>query len=616
MIPNRIITVAALCWGLAISLIAQDGEWILPKPNLDSLTRADAKMDYQRFAAPFALDIPSSAGKWVTNNGVNGVWELNISMPTAKGLAIFLDAIDLPNGSTLTVNNAQGSQGPYSSSDVSAQGRLFTGFLPGSNITLIYKGVVFESEETPFHIWRVDYAYRADLFQPKSSASSLNFGNSNACQINVNCPEGDGYDDERNGVARVIAVSAEGSFYCSGSLMNNTAEDGRPLFLTGYHCQAGLTPLYDLWRFDFGYRAPTCNNPVNEPVFTAYSGALYRAGREESDFLLLEIVDPDFNGINHYFNGWNRADEDVNGVAVGIHHPVGDIQKVSTSTFTGLTIWGNSIEWESITTPPDHHLRMVVDEGSAQEGSSGSPIFDTEGRVRGQLHGGNVSCPGSNVLFYGRIFQSWTGGQTAETRLSDWLDPLGLEPVQLDGSYLTGNGLGRILRGNVNWLGQPIEGARLIFNWGSSIDTLFTDENGDYEAIRPENTTSVNIATFYEEGNDRFGVNITDIIALRRHLLGLDTLDARALVAADVTNNGMESIGDIVRMSNVILSLSDWIDRPNWLIYPSILDISQLPANIFGPFNINIANPDAGIITINFEVSKNGDVNDNVFGSD
>lgn len=612
MIPNKKILTAILWW-CSFVLLAQAGTIQLTTPSKTELARADAQLENQRFAAPIPLDLtPAEAGSWLSHNGINGIWQLTVEVPNALGLALYLDQIDLPAGAELSLKNSVGTHGPFRARDVSALGRLFTGFLPGNSVQLLYRGTVFADDDLPFHIWRADFAYRADLFSPQSQLA-LNFGGSNDCQVNANCPTGAGWEDEKSAVARVIAVAEEGAFYCSGSLVNNTAEDGRPLFLTAYHCQENVVALYDLWRFDFGYTSVDCSDPVNEPLFTAYNGSLFRAGREASDFLLLEIVDPDFDATTHYFNGWDRTDGNVAEVAFGFHHPVGDIQKLITSTFTGLNVFANSISWENIVTPANHHLRLVASEGTAEIGSSGSPIFDANQRIRGQLHGGNISCPGSTVLFYGRIFQSWTGEGSIDNRLSDWLDPLGIEPDFLDGATLMGNGLGRILRGNVHWNEQPVEGARLIFNWGSTIDTVFSDAAGNYQVARPLAAGSVNISTFYDFGNELAGVNVTDIIALRRHILGLEFLNDRKLVAADVNNTGTETVGDIVRISQVILAITDWQDRPNWLVYPSLLDISGLPANIFGPFDITIPNPDAGIITLDFEVSKNGDVNDNVF---
>ncbi|MGO4776418.1 proprotein convertase P-domain-containing protein, partial [Lysobacter sp. 2RAB21] len=63
--------------------------------------------------------------------------------------------------------------------------------------------------------------------------------------------------------------------------------------------------------------------------------------------------------------------------------------------------------------------------GVTEPGSSGSPLYSPEKRVIGQLHGGPSSCSATGADrsdYYGRVFTSWTGGGTASTRLSNWLD--------------------------------------------------------------------------------------------------------------------------------------------------------------------------------------------------
>lgn len=621
MIPYRTflaaLLIALLNFGISPGLTAQSKVIELPPPDRAALDRFDGTHENQRFAAPLTLDLGPADGEWVIQHPTSARWELKLSVPTALGLALYLDRIDLPPGGQLRLENSAGIRGPFTSRDLSHRGRLFTGFLPGETITLIYEGPFFAAEQPAFHIWRADFAYRHDLFAPRTSAlAALDFGASNDCHLNANCPEGDGFANEKSAVARIIAVAEEGSFYCSGSLVNNTAQDGRPLLLTAYHCQENVTALYDLWRFDFGYRSTQCSTPGGPPSFVSYDGSIYRSGREESDFLLLEIVDPDFNQADHYFNGWDRSEAAAPGNLRVFHHPQGDIQKVSTTTSAGAFVWNNDIVWENIVTPAEHHLRISVLEGSAESGSSGGPLFDGAGRIRGQMHGGNVTCPGSAILYFGHLFRSWTGGDTPDTRLSDWLDPLGTDQLTLDGATHPGNGPGRILRGTARWLGQDrIADVRFIFNWPNApADTVFTDTDGYFEVVRPAGATSVTIATNYEDGDDRTGINILDIISVRRHILGLDTLEATQLVAADVTNNGNESVGDIIEISRVILSIHDWLNRPNWLVYPALINIEDgLPVGIFGPFDITIANPDDGIITLDFVVSKNGDVDGSVY---
>lgn len=581
----------------------------------ESPTASTSFADDRLFAAPLALDLSTLVvGEWQFNNGINGRWELNISLPGTAGLSVFLDELNLPMGGEVFLEGEEIVDGKrrtiqsqrWSQSNATAAGRLHTGFLPGESVTLVYEGPIFSPERPAFRLWRIDHVVRPDLFDPQLRPKD--FGESNDCQVNANCPAGDGWDSEKSGTARIIVIVEEGSGYCSGNLLNNTAEDGRPFFLTGYHCQYNFTPLYDLWRFDFGYRSAGCDDPGSEPDFVSYQGAILRSGTRDNDFLLLELADPDFDVAMHYFAGWDRNDGAVSGELFAFHHPMGDIQKMGRAN--GMNVLNGSIDWDGgFTTPAQHHFRMEYDLGTFEVGSSGSAVFDENRRVRGQLSGGNPSCPGTTEAFIGRLHLSWTGGGTVDTRLSDWLDPLGLNPMTLDGNTLMGNTGGRIMRGKATFNGSVLPGVRLVFNWGSQRDTIFTDSRGEYTVTRPEDAESVSISTRYESASNLNGVNVIDIVAIRRHILALDTLSALELVAADVNNTGGETTGDIVEISQVILGNRNWTDRPNWFVFPSLLSLDPLPTNAFGPFGVTINNPDAGVITFDFIALKNGDVN-------
>jgi len=64
--------------------------------------------------------------------------------------------------------------------------------------------------------------------------------------------------------------------------------------------------------------------------------------------------------------------------------------------------------------------------GVTEGGSSGSPLFDHNGRIVGQLSGGSSACVGTNGNsspdFYGRMDINWEFANTPETRLKEWLE--------------------------------------------------------------------------------------------------------------------------------------------------------------------------------------------------
>ncbi|MEM7571895.1 MAG: dockerin type I repeat-containing protein [Bacteroidota bacterium] len=604
---------AALLLGLP--LVAQLPSIQLPALATEALLIEDNLAGATRFAA--AQQLPSNLleqGSW-TSLGQSpatvpqGQWEIKLEVSQSPGLGLFLDQVYLSPGASLEWRSKTAPARRWQQADVNEQGQLFLGFVKAESGRLIYRGPYFETDNPPFHLWRLDQIFRPDLFA-NGEIAARDFGESNECEIDANCPTGDGWDQEKSNNARIIVVVEEGTGYCSGNLMNNTAENGRPLLLSGFHCFDGFTPLYNLWRFDFEFRYANCGstNPF-QPDFISYTGATYLAGRRENDFLLLQITDASFDDRFHYFAGWDRSDGDVSGDLIVFHHPMGDVQALAAGN--GMTIFPNTISWDNgVITPPSHHFRFDLAEGTSEVGSSGSAVFDDQRRVRGHINGGQVNCPGSSFLWIGRLQQAWTGGGAPSTRLSDWLDPLQLDTLQWDGNMLAGNTNGRILRGNCLNGEVPVENIAIYCNWSTGeMDTVYTDERGFYTLPRPATASSVVISGAYPEGGVIDGVDVLDAVAMRRHVLGQDTLSPLALLAADCNNSGSLTINDNLRLTQAILGLNEWVERPSWMVVPNLIPLEPGPVNPWQPVSINISNPNAVIAELDFYVIKNGDPN-------
>ncbi len=266
------------------------------------------------------------------------------------------------------------------------------------------------------------------------------FGTSDFCEVNINCPEGSSFQQEKQGIARILVKQGSGLFYCTGSLINNTRRDLMPLFLTANHCgKTSSAADYERWVFYFNYEAEGCENPLTEPESFALTGAtlLASAGNETadgSDFKLLKLITDVPSQINPYFNGWSRLGITSSGVS--IHHPDGDIKKVSTYTEKPLsTSYGGGSE-----SPDEKYWRVkwaatATAHGVTEGGSSGSPLFDADGYIVGALTGGLATCDNANAPdYYGKISYSWnSNGTEPEFQLQPWLDPLNSGTEKLGG---------------------------------------------------------------------------------------------------------------------------------------------------------------------------------------
>ena len=387
------------------------------EPNIEALKAEDALVDGTgtapwRFGWNNYTNLhTSNAGTWTSLPNGDRIWHLVIECENALTINLTFEQTVIPEGNQLYVFNPQKDiiLGNFTANHL-FEGQLGTELVPG-NQTIVEYFVPKNNAQGHIQIATVTHGYRSAIdFQEKA------FGSSGTCNRNVNCTEGLPWTLERN--AAVMLVSGSNGF-CSGSLVNNTLNDSKPYVLTADHCYSNPAS----WIFRFNWQSADCNNPASSPTFQSLSGAVLRARASASDFCLVEITGGLTGGTvpasyTPYFSGWDHSGNTPTS-AVGIHHPSGDIKKISFENQALISTTFGSC-------PPNSHWGVTYwDSGVTEGGSSGSPLYDQNHRIIGQLHGGASACGAANLSDeYGKFSVSWEpAGSNTTNQLKCWLDP-------------------------------------------------------------------------------------------------------------------------------------------------------------------------------------------------
>jgi PKD repeat protein len=400
----------------------------------DSINDAN-KVGPWRFGYNHTVDLGlNNSGNWINLPNGDRIWRIGIKSKDAISMNLMFDDFYIPQGAFMHVFNPDYSSvlGAYAYHNNNVESVFGTELVEGDKIIVEYYEPAAVNGQGRLNIGTVTHGYRELSLYAEHMIKGIN--DAGDCNIDVLCPLGIGWEDQIQSVAMIVSG---GNGACTGALINNTCEDGTTYFLTADHCLGGNNaPSTMNWAFRFNWHSPTpscatttpsANGPYSE---TAYGAAL-RANDGGSDFALLELttLDPDTAAAwGLYYAGWDRTGTPATSV-VGIHHPSGDIKKICEDV-NGVTqqTWGGAQTWRV----------ADWDDGVTEPGSSGSPLFDQNGRIVGQLYGGSAACSGTNDNgapdYYGCFHVSWTGGGTNTTRLSNWLDP-GCDATitQLDG---------------------------------------------------------------------------------------------------------------------------------------------------------------------------------------
>ncbi len=382
---------------------------------LDELAAAEQpeKKGILRFARAVEVDIsPATGGRWDKLSGGQRVWRIRVLYKQARSLGLIFGKFRLAPGEKVFVYDPAGRQvlGAFTADNNKPWGSLAVQPLAGSSLIIEYRVPDKSGPRGELALTRVSVGY-LDIFRQAGSKDDR-FGMSGPCNVDINCPAGDGWQKEKNAVVRIFINNNE---LLSGVLMNTAINNAAPYILSAGH---GIESQEDAENsvFVFGYESPYCDGPDGS-VTKSISGSDLLARIDSLDFTLVKMSRvPPFT-YYPYFAGWNASDDIPVPPVVTIHHPMGDVKKITIDNddpvsadydvYDKGTFW-EILQWETGTTEP---------------GSSGAPLFDAHHRVVGTLSGGDAHCGNSVRDYFQKLSAEWDDYPDSSQQLKHWLDP-------------------------------------------------------------------------------------------------------------------------------------------------------------------------------------------------
>lgn len=382
-------------------------------PDWNSYIKEEEKAD--DFSKPYLIGLftetniqfPAS-GDFSTHENGNIIWKTAIEVKNAPALGLYFDQFHLPKGVSLFIHNENQKHvlGAYTEENNSSIDDMFATEAIQGDIAYIELNISNPDliDDIKLHIDRALVYFRAyESTIPYASDDWVLIGSpdpyqlegsSSICMIDANCPEGNGYEDQKRASVQIITISGQGAGMCSATIINshgNDTETCRPLLMTASHCESsgsGVTnSSYSQFLTRFNFEKAQCGSSTKATQSTmtganfltrSYYNPNASANQLTNDFLLLELRTKIPASYNAYHAGvrldYSIPETTGNLKNIGFHHPAGDIKKLIFSK--DLYIYGNTAQQS------DHWVMQVNSnktESGAAQGSSGSGLFDAHG---------------------------------------------------------------------------------------------------------------------------------------------------------------------------------------------------------------------------------------------
>ncbi len=471
--------------GLPLSMQSKTADQYVPVSNfsLPDWETARQKAEKEELAGitkPYLVALPVAAdisfpasGTLVQQENGQQIWKAQVHIANAPALAFNYDHFKLPEGVKLYLSNANGQHiiGGYTAQNNSTDGHFANEPVQGEIVNLemnIDRGV--NIQDIQLHIYKIFVYFRSYEYlnqyasdnttqaKPTGDPDPFNLeGSSSTCGINAICPLGANYPKQRKSIVQILSNGGA----CSATMINNTGNteaDCKQYLLTATHCDPPNDTAnghFTEFLIRFNFEKTQCTGGPAATVNTL-QGANFKARANyvetpfpqiNGDFLLLQVRQHIPTDWDIYFAGWNRATSMPSPIVypkryIGFHHPAGDVKKVSMSN----DIDPNGEAGGSLG-PGTHWQIYPIDSGGIEGGSSGSGLFDGDGKLIGIASVAGEPRPSCNVsgkgqpssffryVAYSKLSLDWDYAQDGTAnyrRLQPWLDPTNSGVMTMD----------------------------------------------------------------------------------------------------------------------------------------------------------------------------------------
>ena len=407
--------------------------------QMDELNKQNMRGSYQ-FAHKFYTHIEKGqqGSSRIMPDGTK-VWQVGIHSKGAFSINLLFTKYHLPEGGKLFIYNTDYSHiiGSFDHRNNSEEKILPIRPVSGDSIIIEYSEPANAAFAGELIIGEVNHDYR-DILRLGNDEPKGDPGNS-SCMVDALCSDAD-----ETIIRSTVLLVINGSTACSGSLINNTANDKKPYILTAAHC---LNPEIEDGVFRdmnhyitragtiiafFNYNRPVCKTPMRATEEMTIASTYTRAIIEKKDIALLELKEKPPVHYNAYYAGWNVSSQANNPPYTNLHHPQWSVKKYGIANKDLILLSQRLNHFD----PNVHWIINGWTEGSTAPGSSGSPLFDKNNLIVGLLSGGGSLCSGNNPNnapdYFAAFYTGWT--QTdANNQLKTYLDPTNTGKQQQEG---------------------------------------------------------------------------------------------------------------------------------------------------------------------------------------
>jgi lysyl endopeptidase len=402
-----------------LETFAGDGE----EKRLRVGTRRDVATETEFLSGPSRL-------AWVASPHGGQVTRLSVTSPQAASLRLGLRIRELPAGAELrfTSPGFPGRVvGPVGAEEAMATARSLGAYwtpLTEGDTQLVEIWVPDGGDPASVRI-EVDGASHITA-APSDLFKSTGVGASQSCHEDVSCvaPRNPALAQAARSVAKLVYTENGVTYICSGTLISDgDAASQVPYLYTAAHCigtQAAAATLNTFWFFE----AALCGGKAANDYRQLTGGATLLYANPSGDAALLRLSDRAPEGA--WFSGWDGAALEAGASLVALHHPAGDLKKLSLGQALATTSASGGVRYTT----------AAWTSGSTEGGSSGSGLFtlsNGEYLLRGGLRGGSASCSSTGRLgdpanrdYYSRIdleaptLKTWLSTKAAP--LEDYTD--------------------------------------------------------------------------------------------------------------------------------------------------------------------------------------------------